>query len=791
MEHGKTENGFTEEKVSLYVSGMTCATCAKMVERELSKVDGVSFAAVNLATDSAFVVLERPVPREVLERAVREAGYDIGNPPGEGQEEERYRAARRGVVYSWAVVVPLMVLMVLHMYGGPSVHAGAMRRVMQAMPFIEAVCGAFVLFGVGGRILRSAWIALSHRHANMDVLVALGALSAWGTVFVSWADPAFPSFGAISTMIVALHLTGRYIESRLRDRASKQVRALLSLSVPTARLLLSEEDIGKEDIGKGDVGKEERGRTVEVPIEAVKSGNVVVVLPGERISVDGEIVRGTTSIDESMLTGESLPVSRGVGEAVTGGSLNLTGALRVRATSVGEDSFLSRMASLIREAQGAKIPIQAFADRVTNRFVPVIFLLAVLSGAFWWVLYRIYGTSPLPLAFLGTASPAKALNAFISTLVIACPCALGLAIPMALVAGTGAASKRGLLIRNAEAVQTARELGAAILDKTGTLTEGAPKVVETNLTPNLLDAAASIERSSTHPLAKAIAAAAAGDAEVSEVAETAGEGVRASIGGREFFIGRPVDPDRYGAQLDLGRTVVEMRSGDEVLGFIAVEDPIREDTPEAVRRLREMGVEVVMATGDNERTARSVAARIGVDDYRAALRPDDKLALVRDWQARGRTEEEGRSGAVARTEEQYRSGSPSLRSGAVARKILMAGDGINDAAALKGADIGVAMGAGSDLAVENADIVIVKGGVSRVADAISLSRRIFEVIRQNLFWAFAYNVVAVPLAMLSLLNPIVAESAMAASSISVILSSMRIAGHFGRGDGEGADSPKN
>ena len=754
-EHGKIENGFTEEKVSLYVAGMTCATCAKMVERELSKVDGVSFAAVNLATDSAFVVLERPVPREVLERAVREAGYDIGSPPGEGREEERYRAARRGVIFSWVVVVPLMVLMVLHMYGGPSVHAGAMKRVMQAMPFIEAVCGAFVLFGIGRRILRSAWIALSHRHANMDVLVALGALSAWGTVFVSWADPAFPSFGAISTMIVALHLTGRYIESRLRDRASKQVRALLSLSVPTARLLLSDEDIGKGDVGKEGGRKEEGGRTVEVPIEAVKSGNVVVVLPGERIAVDGEIVRGTTSIDESMLTGESIPVSRGVGDAVTGGSLNLTGALRVRATSVGEDSFLSRMASLIREAQGAKIPIQAFADRVTNRFVPVVFLLAVLSGTFWWVLYRIYGTSPLPLAFLGTAGPAKALNAFISTLVIACPCALGLAIPMALVAGTGAASKRGLLIRNAEAVQTARELGAAILDKTGTLTEGAPKVVETNLTPDLLTAAASIERSSTHPLAKAIAAAAAGDAEVSEVAETAGEGVCATVGGREFFIGRPVDPDRYGAQLDLGRTVVEMRSGDEVLGFIAVEDPIREDTSEAVRRLREMGVEVVMATGDNERTARSVAARIGVDDYCAALRPDDKLTLVRDWQARG-------------------------------RKVMMAGDGINDAAALKGADIGVAMGAGSDLAVENADIVIVKGGVSRVADAISLSRRIFEVIRQNLFWAFAYNVVAVPLAMLSLLNPIVAESAMAASSISVILSSMRIAGHFGREDGEGA-----
>ncbi len=715
-------------KKNLYISGMTCASCAKIVELALSKVDGVSFAAVNLATNSAFLVLSKPVPKDLLEQTVLDMGYGIGEPEAEGQEEARYRKARLSMIFSWLIVVPLMALMVLHMYKIPWAHTGRWKLVMDFMPLIEAAGGAIVLFVLGRGIFRSAWIALFHYHSNMDVLVALGSFSAWITTFISWGNSSFPSFGSISAMIAALHLTGRYIESRLRDRASKQVRALLSLSVPTARILIDDSE-------------------VTVPIEAVRKDNILIVLPGELIPADGEIMEGITSVDESMLTGESMPVTRSAGDIVTGGSMNLTGSMRVKVSAVGENSFLARMAELIREAQGAKLPIQAFADRVTNRFVPIIFLLALISGIYWLIMYLRYGTAPLPLALLGTASPAKALNAFISTLVIACPCALGLAIPMALVAGTGAATRRGLLIRNAEAVQTAKDLGAVIMDKTGTLTEGAPRVVETNLSDELLNIAASIERRSNHPLAKAITASCAGDAEISEVQETAGEGISASVAGTEYFIGRPLNYSLYGHQLDRGRTVVEVRSELEVLGFIAVEDPVREDSLEAVRRLQAMGVEVVMATGDNERTAQSVAKRIGIDVCRTELRPDDKLNLIRDYQAKG-------------------------------FKVMMAGDGINDAAALKGADIGVAMGAGSDLAVENADIIIVKGGVSRVADAVSLSKRIFEVIKQNLFWAFAYNLVAVPLAMLSLLNPIIAEAAMAASSISVILSSMRINRHF-------------
>lgn len=705
-----------EYKETLYITGMTCATCARIVERALSKVEGVSFAAVNLATDSAFVLTDRPMARDVLIEAVRNVGYDVGERMDEEQDEARYRDARKRLFAVWAIVVPLMLLMFAHMSG--VAHHGPWAALMHWMPLIEMAGGAIVLFGIGRHILKSAWIALSHYHSNMDVLVALGAFSAWGTTFVTLADRAFPSFGTIGTMIVALHLTGRYIESRLRDRASKQVRSLLALSVPEARIVLQENGAEKE---------------IVVPIDAVKKDMTVVVLPGERVSVDGVIVEGVTSIDESMITGESLPVAKKAGDSVTGGSMNLTGALRVTATSVGEDSFLSRMASLIQDAQGTKIPIQAFADRVTNRFVPIIFSLAVLAG-----LYQ---------GFWAEAGFGKALTAFISTLVIACPCALGLAIPMALVAGTGTASRRGLLIRNAEAIQTAESLGVVVMDKTGTLTEGRPVVVETDLSPEERNIAASIERFSTHPLAKAVAEMAAGDVAVSDLREVAGEGVYATVGGGAYFIGRPSDPNRYGDSLDRGRTVVEMWRGETVAGFIAVEDPVRGDTTEAVARLKEMGIEVVMATGDNERTARSVARRVGVDDFRASLRPDDKLSIVRSLQSAG-------------------------------RKVLMTGDGINDAAALKGADIGVAMGAGSDLAVENADIVIVKGGVSRVADAVSLSKRMFSIIRQNLFWAFVYNLVAVPLAMMGVLNPIIAETAMAISSISVILNSMRINKHF-------------
>lgn len=708
-------------KTSLVVTGMTCATCSRMVERSLGKVEGVVFAAVNLATETAFVVSDREIPKEELVQAVEKAGYSVSEERAEDLEKNRYLKIKKNLALSWLVTAPLMTLMVFHMIG---------QHVPLYYP-LEVFGGALAIFWAGRDSIKGAWIALSHFHANMDVLVVSGSVAAWATAAFAFAGFPVVSFGAVGAMIMALHITGRYIESRLRDKASKEIRALLSIQAREARVLDGE------------------GKEIMIPIEAVKEGMTLLVKPGERLPSDGELLDGTTSVDESMITGESLPVVKNAGDGVTGGSLNLTGAVRIRATRVGEDSFLAQMVSLIQEAQGAKVPIQAFADRVTNYFVPGVATLAVISGVFWY--FQAGRLAPFldgAARFLPWVTSLRdplslSIFAFITTIVIACPCALGLATPMALITGTGAASKKGLIIRNAEAIQTARDVTVAVLDKTGTITEGKPTVVETDLSPEALAAVASLEAFSNHPLAKAIAAASDERLPVTDLEEITGEGVRGKVAGTTWFVGRPEDASKYDARLALGQTVVEVRRDDAAEGFVAVEDPLREDAIEGVRRLSEMGISCVMATGDNEKTARAVAARVGVTEVRAGVRPDGKLDLVRNLQSRG-------------------------------GKVLMTGDGMNDAAALKGADIGVAIGSGTDLAIDSADIVIVKGGISRLADAVAISRKTFTVIRQNLFWAFAYNVIAIPLAMGALLHPVIAEGAMAFSSISVILNSMRV-----------------
>jgi len=708
-------------KTSIVVTGMTCATCSRMVERSLGKVEGVVFAAVNLATETAFVVSDREIPKEELVKAVEKAGYSVSEERAEDLEKTRYLRTKKNLAISWLVTGPLMTLMIFHMLG---------RHVPLYYP-LEVFGGALAIFWAGRDSIKGAWIALSHFHANMDVLVVSGSVAAWATAAFAFAGFPVVSFGAVGAMIMALHITGRYIESRLRDKASKEIRALLSIQAREARVLDGE------------------GKEIMIPIEAVKEGMTLLVKPGERLPSDGELLDGTTSVDESMITGESLPVVKNAGDGVTGGSLNLTGAVRIRATRVGEDSFLAQMVSLIQEAQGAKVPIQAFADRVTNYFVPGVATLAIISGVFWY--YQAGRLAPfldgaahfLPWVTSLRDPLSLSIFAFITTIVIACPCALGLATPMALITGTGAASKKGLIIRNAEAIQTARDVTVAVLDKTGTITEGKPTVVETDLSPEALAAVASLEAFSNHPLAKAIAAASDERLPVTDLEEITGEGVRGKVAGTTWFVGRPEDASKYDAHLALGQTVVEVRRDDAVTGFVAVEDPLREDAVEGIRRLSEMGISCVMATGDNEKTALAVAARVGITEVRAGVRPDGKLDLVRNLQSRG-------------------------------GKVLMTGDGMNDAAALKGADIGVAIGSGTDLAIDSADIVIVKGGISRLADAVAISRKTFTVIRQNLFWAFAYNVIAIPLAMGALLHPVIAEGAMAFSSISVILNSMRV-----------------
>ncbi len=708
-------------KRSFHITGMTCATCSRMVERSLGKVEGVKFAAVNLATETAFVILEKDIPQEILEDAVRSAGYSVSYEAPEDLEIKRYREARNNLLLSWGITLPLMILMFFHMTG----------RHIPYFLLMEFLGGIAVIFGSGRGSIKGAWIALSHAHANMDVLVVLGSIAAWFTSIIALLDVPVASFGAIGSMIIALHITGRFIESWLRDRASKEIKSLVKIQAREARVI------------------DQAGEEILVPIEAMKNDLVVIIRPGERIPVDGEVISGKAAVDESMISGESIPVEKNEGDEVIGGSLNLTGLLQVKVTKVGEDTFLSLMISLIQEAQGAKIPIQAFADRVTNYFVPAVFLLALASGSFWYFgigkFFFFLDRAGELLPWVTTVRDPLSIGvfAFVTTIVIACPCALGLATPMALITGTGAASRKGMIIRNAEAIQTARDVQVVVIDKTGTITEGNPMVVEHDLEGRDLAVVASMERNSNHPLARAISTVSQEEITYSSLEEIAGEGVKAWIEGIEYFVGRPLDPSRYASQHSMGRTVVELRKDGELAGYLAIEDPIREDATDAVARLKEMGIMPVMATGDNDITARAIALRAGIERVYSQVRPEEKLNIVRHFQSEN-------------------------------SKVLMVGDGMNDAAALKGADIGFAIGSGTDLAIDSADVVIVKGGVSKIADAIQISRKTFSIIGQNLFWAFAYNVIVIPLAMAALLHPVLAEGAMTLSSISVVLNSMRI-----------------
>jgi len=715
----------SENKMSFRVAGMTCTTCSRIVERTLSKVKGVTYASVNLATESAFVAADDSVTFEMLEAAVEKSGYKILKNTPADIDDIKYREARKDLFFILLIGIPMSVLMFMHMVMGIHYHWYGM---------MEVIAGGIAIFWGGRKTLRGAWIALAHAHTNMDTLIAISAAASWATALMNLAGLDIPSFGTIGVMILMLHLTGRYIESHLRDRAAKQVKALMTLQPREARVV-SEEN------------------TLMVPIEAVKPDTIIQVNPGERIPLDGVVIEGLSGVDESLLTGESQPVAKDTGSDVTGGAMNLSGVLLIKTTKVGEDTFLSKMLDLVREAQGSKVPLQDLADRITLIFVPAVISLAVISALIWYFFFDslslyvapLAAYLPWPTAFVSPVSAAA--YSFVATLVIACPCALGLATPLALVVSTGEASKNGLLIRNAEAIQTLHEVDHAILDKTGTLTLGEPEVIEWELPEEAIPFVCALESNSGHPVAKAVVnRLGIGEFEKPESAEEVpGEGITGRWGNDEWFVGRPLNRSRWTAKSALARTIVEVRKNGEPIGFFAISDPIRSDSKEAVSELARLGITTVMATGDGMEAALEIADQAGIENVRWEVRPEDKLSIIREAQSKG-------------------------------KKVLMAGDGINDAAALKGAHVGVAMGGGMDLAVDSADIVILKGGISKIVSAVKISDKTWQVIRQNLFGAFFYNIIAIPLAMLGLLHPLAAEIAMAASSITVILNSLRISG---------------
>jgi Cu+-exporting ATPase len=718
--------------IRLHVDGMTCASCVQRVEKALARLPGVREARVNLAAERAEVVAEpASVTAESLAQAIERTGYSarpVADVPVPGDDDERIALERREfrrVVLALALTLPLVAPMALHPLG---VHAAL-------PPWLQFVLAAIVQFALGARFYRGAWHAVRSRTGTMDLLVALGtsaafALSTWNLLQPGAGGAPVDLYFEAAAAVIALVLLGKWLEARARRRTADAVRELLALRPDTARVLRD-------------------GIESEIPVGELRYGDAVVVRPGERVPADGTVREGVSELDEALISGESLPVVREPGGRVVGGAINGSGRLVVTVTALGGDSTLARIARLVESAQSSKAPVQRLVDRVAAVFVPVVVAIALATFAAWW---------------LTGGDAARATLPAVAVLVIACPCALGLATPAALIAGLGAAARGGVLIRDAETLERATAIRTVAFDKTGTLTAGRPALVAWQAFGPEGDAAlaicAALQAGSEHPLARAVTAAARAAAvprvDASDVRAVPGRGVRGRVQGREYAVGSaryladlgiasPAAAQWLDAEAARGRSVALLADVDaqRVQAGFAFADPPRESARRAVARLAAAGIRTVMITGDHEAAARAVADAVGIDEVVANVLPEEKLRAVEALRAR--------HGAVA-----------------------MVGDGLNDAPALAAADVGIAMGGGTDVAIHAAGITLMRSDPAAVADALDVARRTHAKIRQNLFWAFAYNVAGLPLAALGWLDPMIAGAAMAFSSFSVVTNALAL-----------------
>ena len=735
---------------SFRIEGMTCAACAKAIERATRKLDGVLESNVNLATEKLTIAYE---PSKVrfpdIRKAVENAGYRIfeeeQSPDADKElKENEAKSLWRKFLLSAVFTVPLLYVAMGHMIGLPLPEAidpmmnpknFAMLQLLLVLPVIV----------MGSRFYIVGFRTLAKRSPNMDSLIAIGTSAAflYGLFAVykiftgdsSYThDMYFESAGVILTLVTL----GKYFEAVSKGKSSEAIKKLMGLSPKTARVIIS-------------------GEEKEISLEEVEAGDLIVVRPGEKLPVDGQVAEGTTSVDESMLTGESIPVEKNPGDMVIGASINKNGSIKYRATKVGKDTTLAQIIRLVEEAQGSKAPIAKLADTIAGYFVPVVIALAVISGIAW---------------YLSGETALFGLTIFISVMVIACPCALGLATPTAIMVGTGKGAEYGVLIKSGVALETAHKIQTVVLDKTGTITEGKPVVTDIFAFEGfdqeyLLQAAASAEKGSEHPLGEAIVKAAQEKGmelkAVSGFKAIPGRGIEVSIDGKGIMMGnkklmddRAVDiADKWELSQRLageGKTPMYISAEGRLAGIIAVADTVKENSMKAVAGLKEMGIEVVMITGDNKRTADAIARQVGIDRVLAEVLPENKADEVKKLQSEG-------------------------------KKVAMVGDGINDAPALAQADVGIAIGSGTDVAIESADIVLMRGDLMDVITAIDLSKKTIRNIKQNLFWAFGYNVVGIPVAMGllhlfggPLLNPMIAGAAMSFSSVSVVTNALRLKG---------------
>ena len=741
-------------------------SCALTIEQALKKTPGVKSVSVNSMSEKATVEYEEPATPELLKAAVDKTGYKLivsegetsfaKATEGEHDHHKMLKEAESGLLkQKFTIGAGLSILIMVFSFTAiiPSLWRYALLLILTTP----------IEFWIGWQFWRGAWFGLKNLTANMDTLVALGTGAAviYSAIITIFRLP-FEVYFDVAAVVTTLVLLGKYLEAKAKGSASEAIKKLLKLQAKTAHII------------------HENGKEMEMPIEDVKAGDIILVKPGEKIPVDGVIIEGASAIDESMVTGESMPVDKKIGDGVIGATINKTGAFKFKATKVGKETFLAQIIKLVEEAQGSKAPIQKLADQITGYFVPIVLIISIVSFIIWFF----YGAAP-SLSF--------ALINAVAVLVVACPCALGLATPTSIMVGTGKAAEHGIIIRDAEALELAGKINAVVLDKTGTLTKGEPSVTDImafseKMGEDILHVAASLEKFSEHPIAKAIVAYAASlgkssshplDKAIREAAESGkielfkvenfqvipGKGLEGDIvadgGAKKFFFGNRALLTEKNIKISQeqenkiqkiekeGKTVIIL-AADKLLGAIAVADTLKESAVKTIELLKNLGLEVWMITGDNERTAEAIGNQVGIKNIMAKVLPNEKSEKIKALQAEG-------------------------------KKVAMVGDGINDAPALTQADVGIAIGTGTDIAIESSDITLISGDPMGIYEAIKLSRQTLRNIKQNLFWAYIYNIVLIPVAAGVLypiwgivLNPILAGGAMAFSSVSVVLNSLRL-----------------
>ena len=723
------------ESIELKIKGMHCAGCVGTIERALNQVEGVEKAVVNLTLEKARVAGEVRVDQ--LIQAIENTGYGAEHIEQleispEDRPDENLNWSKHQMVFAWVATTIIMLWMI------PNWISGIMWPSETLYIYGMIGLSVIVLVFPGRETLKSAWRSAIHFSPNMDVLIALGSLACLVTGGLKATGMNIHSFAGIAGMIMAFHLTGRYMEAKARGRSSQAIKRLMSLGVKNAIIL-------------------KEGKEIEVAVSSIQVGDIMMVKPGEKIPTDGLIIKGESAVDESIATGESLPVHKSQGDNVIGATINLDGSIEVEATKIGKDTFISQMAKLVEEAQTTKIPIQAFADRVTAIFVPIVLGLAAVTFTAWRMSPEFMQSGMavfvniFPWVNLDASPATMAIFSAVAVLVIACPCALGLATPTALMVGSGKGAENGILIRNGAAIQRMNEVTTVVFDKTGTLTEGKPKVIQVKQLStigenDLIRMAASIEKHSTHPLGAAIVQLAnekqIGLDEVSDVQASAGKGMTGKIGSAVIKVGSAGFVGFNGEINETGSHVF-IAVDNTVYGVFILADEMKDNAGETIQSLKLQNIKTVILTGDKKEAAHLLADQIGIDEIYAEVLPEDKTHIIKSLQDKGEI-------------------------------VCMLGDGINDAPAIAQADVGVAMGTGTDIAMETGDIILVKGDLLKLNQTFSLAKKTFQKIRQNLFWASIYNLIAIPLAIFGVLHPVLAEAAMALSSINVVGNSNRL-----------------